>query len=145
MGLCDWYWGFGYIETYTNNACPSKARDISSHQHWDGFTGQQEEYKDGRLVKGEYVHSIYDSKGFVGFVFTEKEGWILSELFMQFYLCKKFADFCHKKPSPGCNLTTAIEVNHGDMKDWYNKINKEMILRITAEIIRILTPVPTPE
>lgn len=30
---CDWYWGFGYMETYTNNTNPSKARDISSHTH----------------------------------------------------------------------------------------------------------------
>lgn len=31
----DWYWGFGYVETYSNNNCPEKARDISSHQHFD--------------------------------------------------------------------------------------------------------------
>ena len=34
---CDWYWGFGYVETYTNNDCPSRARDIESHQHFDGL------------------------------------------------------------------------------------------------------------
>ena len=34
---CDWYFGFGYVETYTNNDCPSRARDIESHQHFDGL------------------------------------------------------------------------------------------------------------
>ena len=32
---CGWYWGFGYVETYTNNKNPSKSRDIMSHQHLD--------------------------------------------------------------------------------------------------------------
>lgn len=34
---CGWYWGFGYVETYTNNKFPSKARDIKSHQHFDSL------------------------------------------------------------------------------------------------------------
>jgi hypothetical protein len=50
------------------------------------------------------------------------------------------ADFCHKKPFPGCNITTVSEVDHGDMSELYNKINKEMIPRITAEILNILSP-----
>jgi hypothetical protein len=32
---CGWYWGFGYVETYTNNDNPGKAKDINSHQHID--------------------------------------------------------------------------------------------------------------
>ena len=34
---CKWYWGFGYVETYTNNNHPSRSRDISSHQHFDSL------------------------------------------------------------------------------------------------------------
>ena len=34
---CDRYWGFGYVETYTNNDCPNKSRDINSHQHFDSL------------------------------------------------------------------------------------------------------------
>ena len=34
---CDWYWGFGYVETYTNNNYPNRSRDINSHQHFDGL------------------------------------------------------------------------------------------------------------
>ena len=29
---CNWYWGFGYLETYTGSQ-PSKSRDILSHTH----------------------------------------------------------------------------------------------------------------
>lgn len=34
---CGWYWGFGYIETYTYNKRPDLSRDISSHQHATNF------------------------------------------------------------------------------------------------------------
>ena len=32
---CAWYWGFGYVETYTNNRNPAKAKDITLHTHLD--------------------------------------------------------------------------------------------------------------
>ena len=34
---CIWYWGFGYIESFTNNKYPHLSKDISSHQHADKF------------------------------------------------------------------------------------------------------------
>ena len=41
---CGWYWGFGYIMTYTNNRRPDLAKDIDSHQHIEGLLGQQYTY-----------------------------------------------------------------------------------------------------
>ena len=43
---CGWYWGFGYIETYTNNKNPNNARDISSHSHWNSSIVGKKEYYD---------------------------------------------------------------------------------------------------
>jgi hypothetical protein len=34
---CGWYWGFGYVQSFTNNKRPDLSRDISSHQHFDGL------------------------------------------------------------------------------------------------------------
>ena len=34
---CGWYWGGGYIESFTNNRCPEKSRDISQHQHFNSL------------------------------------------------------------------------------------------------------------
>lgn len=34
---CGWYWGFGYLEVYTNNNNPSRAKDVSSHTHFTNF------------------------------------------------------------------------------------------------------------
>ena len=32
---CGWYWGLGYIETFTNNRQPTRSVDIMSHEHFD--------------------------------------------------------------------------------------------------------------
>lgn len=34
---CGWYWGFGYLETYTNNRQITRSRDICSHSHFLDF------------------------------------------------------------------------------------------------------------
>jgi hypothetical protein len=34
---CGRYWGFGYLEVYTNNNNPSKTKDIRSHTHFTDF------------------------------------------------------------------------------------------------------------
>ena len=126
----DWrYWGFGYIETYTNNRNPETAKDIQSHSHFSGLFGD---------VGGKYVHNVYDSPGLPKTTFTEKEGWEISELFRQFYLLKDMAKFAGRK-RPGCNECES-PVDHGDMSDWERRINDVMIPKITDCIIRILSP-----
>jgi len=141
--VCDWYWGFGCIETYQRNRVPSDANDIDSHQHFSGFVGQQEKYdfEKRAFVKSDYVHNIYDNSFFTKLTFDKKQGWELSELFSQFYLLQKMAGYCHKKPIPGSNLTTVERVDNSEsIAGWYNEINTVMIPKITAEIIKILTP-----
>jgi hypothetical protein len=32
---CGWYWGMGYVETFTNNNRPEFSDDISSHSHFN--------------------------------------------------------------------------------------------------------------
>lgn len=127
---CGWYWGFGYIETYTKNNDPSNSRDISSHQHWSGFVGEQK--------GGKYIQNIYDNNNFVALTFDSKTGWILSELFQQFYTLQEFAECTHRNPF-GCHLTT-VDAGLGDMREWSEKINKELIPKVTAKILELLTP-----
>ena len=75
---CDWYWGFGYVETYTNNNYPNRSRDINSHQHFDSlflndtkvdaFTAFKEFFKETTLDQKEimllinYMDSFYKLK-----------------------------------------------------------------------------------
>jgi hypothetical protein len=137
---CGWYWEFGYVETYTNNKNPHLSKDIQSHSHISGFLGEQEKYdfEKKAFVKGDFVHNLINYPKLNRATFTEDESWQLTELFKQFYLLKEMAEFCYKD-LPGCNDTTS-PVNHGDLSDWYDKINKVMIPAITAKIIEILTP-----
>ena len=137
---CSWYWGFGYLSTYQGNAAPSKAKDISHHFHFDGLVGEQKYYdsEKGCFRKGEYIHNIYDSKELIETTFSYDEGWKLSELFKQFYLLKEMAAFCVRE-KPGCHITGS-PVDHGDLHEWSHDINSTMIPKVTAEIMRILSP-----
>jgi len=121
---CGWYWGFGYVEEYTTHDKPEISRDITSHTHIDS------------LLNNKPFHEL--GTCFDKTTFSEKEKWDLAELFKQFYLLKEMAAFSHKKLA-GCHITTS-PVNHGDLKEWNIKINKEMIPRITTKILEILTP-----
>lgn len=128
---CGWYWGFGYLQT------------PRSHRHFSGLVGQQEyyDYEKGIWRKGEYVHNIYDSPELVETTFTSNEGWKLSELFKQFYLLQSMAEYTHKTPA-GCRVTTSpVEQDDEKMKQWHKEINEVMIPKVTAEIMRMLTPV----
>jgi len=131
---CDWYWAFGYVETYTQNWAPSKARDIASHQHIDSsFMDIDERYYPG--MGGHYAN-IYGSPQFGKTTFSEKEGWRLGELFKQFYIMQRMAEFCH---DGGAHIAES-GVDHGDLSGLEARINKEMIPRVTAAVIKILAP-----
>lgn len=121
---CGWYWGFGYIETYTNNSCPSKSRDISSHSHADNFMR-------------EYFTEWNGSKPILADrTFSEAEGWELSELFAQFYELRDQAEFWGRGK---------MNVANAQVSSWKDvvladRINTKMIPEITARILAILTP-----
>ena len=76
---CGWYWGFGYVETYTNNKYPHLSRDINSHQHFDGL-----------FLKG----AIFDSfkSLLVETPLSDNEIWKLLELMDTFYTLRESAD-----------------------------------------------------
>lgn len=83
---CDWYWGFGYVETYTNNDYPERSRDISSHQHFDGLfleqlSGLPESWRE--FFKG-------------GTPFSDNELWTLAELMKTAYALKGVAGIYHR-------------------------------------------------
>ena len=76
---CGWYWGFGYVETYTNNNHPGRARDISSHQHFDSlflssndcaFDAFNEFFKETTLNRDEIWRLIDYMKSLLGTGFS---------------------------------------------------------------------------
>jgi len=131
---CDWYWGFGYIETYTNNKHPEIAKDISSHQHWDGFiTGFKDE-------KNNYVHHLNDKgSNLVETTVSEKESWMLAELMKEFYQLRTTAELFGRGSAhisdPGDEIRELLID-----KELVTKINEVLIPAITAKVMEILTP-----
>lgn len=128
---CGWYWGFGYVETYTNNTRPDLSKDIASHQHIDSsFLGK---------VGDEYIHNIFETpllKG--GTTFTKEEGWELSELFSQFYTLKKSAEFFY---SGKTNISsTTVQHDREKCKEIFDYINQTLMPPIFERIKEILTP-----
>lgn len=137
---CGWYWGFGYVETYRNNREPSKANDIDSHQHIKStFLGKKEYYDNN--VKGwklgEYIHNIYDCPILEQTTFDEKTGWVLSELFEEFYTLQKTAELFH---TGGAHVTTSPLKDILTKPDYEKHINEVLLPAITSKIIELLKP-----
>jgi hypothetical protein len=133
---CGWYWGFGYIEKYTNNN-PSIARDIISHSHFKGeIIGEQEIYnsKMGGFQKGEYKYHLneHDLKASV---LSDDESWKLSELMNSFYLLSEVAGFFHRG---GSHISENPLISVLKDENMYRKINEVLIPKIFVEIDKLL-------
>jgi hypothetical protein len=123
---CDWYWGFGYVESYTNNKSPHLARDISSHSHFDGLVW----YKND---KGNYVYHI---KEVMETPLTEDESWQLSDLMKRFYSLRETAEIFHRGSS---NFTSVPSVDSTN-KELEKYINEVELPKIFKGVIDLLSP-----
>ena len=121
---CDWYWGFGYVETYTNNKNPNRAKDISSHQHFDGLF----------FNKGKMSFDVF-KEFFEETVLTDREIWTLLELMKSFYTAREYASMLH---IGGAHYTTnpCKEIIQ-DFDEW-DRINKVVIPAICEEVYNLL-------
>ena len=121
---CGWYWGFGYIETYTNNEKPALSKDIDSHQHATDFISRW-------FTEWNGSKPILEVK-----TFDEKEGWELSELFKQFYFLREAAEMFGRGKANVAK--TKIDAWKDPIK--VKEINEVLIPMITKRVIEILTP-----
>lgn len=115
---CDWYWGFGWIETY------SKSEELESHSHADNFMSEY-------FTKWNGNNPILKEQ-----TFNKEEGWELSELFSQFYHLREQAEFWGR----GKRYVADTEIKNWKDKKLADEINKKMIPVITKRITDILTP-----
>lgn len=88
---CKWYWGFGYVETYTKENSPSKSRDINSHTHWDSIHKENE-------------NAIVDR------TFSDDEYKELKELFNEFYRLKEIANKVYKTDEKLWKKTNQVDI-----------------------------------
>lgn len=122
---CGWYWGCGYVETYTNNKNPQNARDINSHQHFDGLF----------FNKNKHGFDVF-KEFFAESVLSDKELWQLMELMKTIYTLKETAEVLGRG---GSHYTTnpckEIIINQDEVK----RINEIVLPALFTAVKDILT------
>ncbi len=125
---CDWYWGLGYIKSYTNSKCPECSKDIFSHRHFDTL-----------FLKCNSTHKIYVDAWndfFEESVLTEKEVWTLMELMKTAYLTREYSDMLFRGSS-GISSNTAESIIKNDTE--YERINDIVIPEIMKRVYNLLS------
>jgi hypothetical protein len=118
---CGWYWGFGYIETYTNNTYPSSSLDIVSHQHATDFYS-------------EWCRKILKEK-----TFSDDEKWELCELFMNFYTLKNLAETQKHEGKEGNYTGKRNGFDYRKLLRADVDINRDCLPFVMAKIVSILS------
>ena len=118
---CGWYWGFGYIETYTRNNDPKNSKDINSHEHADNFLSEFWNGTGGKLTDP---------------VFSFSEGYELAELLKQFYILKDTAELLGRG---GAHITTA-KISEYKKPELVKEINEIRIPEVMNRIYQLLDP-----
>ena len=121
---CKWYWGFGYVETFTNNDNPEQSKDIESHQHFDSL------FLNTDVMCFEAFNVLL-----VDHPFTDDEVWKLLDLFKTFYTCKEYAATIRNGNS---HLTDRKLLATIQNKDEERRINEIVIPEIISNVYKIM-------
>ena len=122
---CGWYWGGGYIETFSNNRCPKISKDIASHQHFDGlFFGKNKNGYD--MFKDFFDATPFDNS----------EIWTIIELMKTFYIMRHYSDTIYRGGSYYTSNPVA-DIIKNDTE--YDRINKTVIPAINEAIEKLLS------
>lgn len=118
---CDWYWGFGYVETYTNNDCPNKSRDINSHQHFDGL-----------FLNNPKVSAFDAFKAFFKeTTLNDNEIWTLIDYMSSFYTLKEAAATLGRGYS---HITEKAKLEEAKNIEMAKEINEKILPAIFKQI-----------
>ena len=107
---CDWYWGFGYIESKYG------------HEHADNFLS-------------EWFTGWNGSKSrLVETTFNEKEGWELCELLEQFYTLKETAEYFGRGKA-NCANTEIADYKKPELVKEINEVRMPVIFKRIYQIL----------
>lgn len=94
---CDWYWSFGYVQSFTQNCSPEKAKDIETHTHFNNL-----------FLNGEYIENY--KVFFSGGVTLEDEKiWKLMEAMKEFYLTNEYYELLYRKSTHITSLPEEVK------------------------------------
>lgn len=124
---CGWYWGFGYIHTYTNNNQPERSRDLSTHTHFDSL-----------FLKGPECARDMFKQYFKTTVLTDDEIWEFCDYMKTFYTLKAVAELFKNGYSHQTERAKLESLKSEEQRDL---INKSWLPEVFARIRALLTPV----
>lgn len=129
---CNWYWGFGYLHTYTtytnnlHHLHPERfSRDISSHFHFDS------EFLNGP----RHAHDMFMNY-FAETVLTDSEVWQLCDYMKSFYTLKAAAEVLGRGYS---HYTERAKLETLKYPEMVGTINNVMLPALFEKIEKLLT------
>lgn len=123
---CDWYWGGGYVETYTNNEHPARSKDINSHSHFDGMF-----FKGNKNGHDAFIDFFAETP------FTDKEIWKICELMKAFYIAKEYSCMLY---TGSAHYTSNPASEFIKSETEYKRINEMVIPAVMQQLYEILKP-----
>ena len=108
---CGWYYGFGFVETYTHNTRPDLARDINSHQHFDSL-----------FLNGPKCSKDMFKEFFVETPLSDDEIWELVDYMKTFYTLKSVAELFKHGYSWQTSKAKIDQLQSDEQNDLVNKV-----------------------
>lgn len=114
---CDWYWSFGYVQSFVQNWPPEKAKDVETHTHFDSL-----------FLNGEYIenYKVFFSGGVT---LEDKDIYKLIEAMKEFYIVKEYYELLYCK---NAHITSLSE----EMKQVISNHTEQ--IRLKDEVIPII-------
>ena len=122
---CDRYWGFGYVQTFTNNKNPASSRDIQSHSHFD--TRFFNKHNNGF---DEFTAFFEET------TLSKDEIWRFIELMKSFYTAREYSDMISLG---GSNYTQNPVKETIKCETEYKRINEVVIPAVMEEVYKLLS------
>jgi len=122
---CGWYWGIGYVETFTNNRNPAQSKDISCHTHFDSLF-----FKRDNMNGWDVFRKLLPENPF-----TDNEIWKIVELMQSAYIARRYSDMLH---CGGANYTSNLAKDDIVCEAEYKRINEDVIPAILAKLYEII-------
>lgn len=123
---CGWYWGFGYLHTYTNNKQPERSKDITAHFHFDST-----------FLKGSEHARDKFKKYFKETVLTDDEIWELVDYMKTFYTLKSVAELFKNGYS---HQTERAKIESLKSEEQYDLVNKVWLPEVFKRLEKLLSP-----
>lgn len=122
---CNWYWGFGYLESYTNNKNPGKSRDIRSHSHIDSM------FLDAHTDPYTAFNNFFAKT-----TLEEHEIWKFLDYMQTFYTLKESAELFSRGYS---YFTEKAKMTNLKRQDLNELINKTLLPKLFKNIKNLLS------